>query len=69
MPPAMFIKPNERCCTSAKKVNISYFCKGFFIPNTEKVFSPRKVAKVAKFCNNPLPVRSLCGSKSPFLYS
>lgn len=64
-----FLKPNEKCCTSAKKVNISYFCKVFFIPNTERVFSPRKVAHVAKYCNNPLPIRSRCGCKSPFLYS
>ncbi|KAH6759795.1 hypothetical protein C2S52_009783 [Perilla frutescens var. hirtella] len=56
------LQANEKCCASARKVNISLFCKLLFIPNTEKVFSPRNVARVAKSCNTPLPVGSRCGS-------
>ncbi|PIN16890.1 hypothetical protein CDL12_10465 [Handroanthus impetiginosus] len=57
-----FLKPNQECCLSADKVSISLFCKVFLIRDTEKIFSPKKVAAIARHCRNPLPRYTKCGS-------
>ena len=62
------IKPDQKCCTSLKKVNVLQFCQ-MFVTYTEEVFSPRNVAHVAKMCNSPLPLNSKCGSKSQYFIS
>ncbi|KAL3814266.1 hypothetical protein ACJIZ3_015534 [Penstemon smallii] len=59
-----FIKPNENCCVNARKANIKLFCNIFFIAETEKIFSPAKVVKIAKYCKKPLPFGTKCGNYS-----
>lgn len=58
-----FLKPNAICCQSVRKVNILNFCKVFLVPDMEKIFTPKKVAFIAKHCGTPLPLNSKCGSK------
>ncbi|KAK4414518.1 hypothetical protein Salat_2864800 [Sesamum alatum] len=59
-----FRKPSAKCCTSARKVDISLFCMILWVPDIAKIFKPSKVASVASHCGIPLRPRTRCGSKS-----
>ncbi|EYU18779.1 hypothetical protein MIMGU_mgv1a021991mg, partial [Erythranthe guttata] len=62
----MFYKPNQRCCNYAQKTDIKFFCKRF-VSGKDIIYSSYKVVDLARYCGNPLPVGTKCGSKSRFL--
>lgn len=64
--PRYALTPSERCCAQAKKTDILLFCKTFMTKSNIIYYAP-EVAHVARYCYNPLPNGTKCGSKFQFL--
>ncbi|GFP95818.1 hypothetical protein PHJA_001726000 [Phtheirospermum japonicum] len=57
-------RTSERCCRYALKADILHFCDKYM---NKEFHSPSCVVQVARYCGNPLPKGSKCGSKSCFI--
>nr|DAD42569.1 TPA_asm: hypothetical protein HUJ06_000799 [Nelumbo nucifera] len=55
------VPPSQACCDVVKKANISCVCQ-HITKEVEQMISIDKVFYVAKYCGNPIPQGTQCGS-------
>jgi hypothetical protein len=57
-----YIAPSPLCCHVVEASDIACICR-ILLPEDEDEISPKKLVRLAKDCEKPVPMGSKCGSK------